>query len=511
MEIGMSPTKLLIGMITTMLLATVAQPFRVAAQELTREYPRYELIDIGTFGGPNDIVNGPNVPILSNNGTYGGESELKISDPYRPNFCQNADCLVQHAQKWRNGVMTDLGTLPGVHLSSAATWVSGNANIGGVSENGHIDPLLGVPELRAILWTNDGRMIDLGTLDGGHESFVPAVNDRGQVAGWGLNTTPDPYSFQPCVIYATCKPNSTQTRGFFWDHGFKQDLGTLGGPDTLPEAMNDRGQIIGWSYTNSTPNAVNGYICAPNVPTQDPFFWDKGEIVDIGSFGGTCGLAIFINNRGQVVGTSNLAGNQTHRAFLWEQKHGTMQDLGTLGGPNAEADWISDSGFVVGRADVSMQNANHHAFLWKNGAMTDLGVLDPWPCSTAYSVNSKAQVIGDTGICFVGGGPWFYSQDGQPMVDINTLVLPGSDLKIVGLSSINERAEIAGTGELPNGDMHAIVLVPASTEEIRAAEANDVSRIPSGAADIVVRNPQPGASRGQDTVLNRLRQSRQLP
>ena len=74
--------------------------------------------------------------------------------------------------------------------------------------------------------------------------------------------------------------------------------------------------------------------------------------------------------------------------------------------------------------------------------MTDLGVLDPWTCSTANSVNSKGQVIGDTGICNVGGGPPFYFQDGQPMVDINTLVLPGSDLTLTSAAFINDRGKL---------------------------------------------------------------------
>jgi probable HAF family extracellular repeat protein len=509
--VGMNSMNILVPTSVALFVALTLPP-QLAAQETpdhAREYPRFKLIDIGTFGGPNSGINGPNIPIISNNGVYAGESELNIPDPFGPNFCQDGDCLVQHAQKWRNGVMTDLGTLPGVDLSSGATWVSDNGNIGGTSENGEIDPLLGVPEIRAILWTNDGRTFDLGTLEGGYESFVPAVNDRGQVAGWGLNKIPDPFSYQPCVIYATCQPNSTQTRGFFWDHGFKQDLGTLGGPDALPEAMNNRGQIVGWSYTSFTPNANNGYICLPGVPSQNPFFWDKGQMVDIGTFGGTCGVAIFINNRGQVVGTSNLAGNQTHHAFLWER--GRMKDLGTLGGPNAEADWISDSGLVVGRADVSMENSNHHAFLWKNGAMTDLGILDPWPCSTALSVNSKGQAIGDTGICGVGGGPNFYSQDAQPMVDINTLVLRGSDLQIVDLFSINERGEIAGAAVLPNGDAHAIVLVPADAEEIAAAGANNLSIPGAVAVNRVSKSFDSRDSRGFKTISDVLRQMQRLP
>ncbi len=490
--------------IAVMFVALLALPLQLAAQ-----HTRYKLVDIGTLGGPNAVVNGPNVPIVSSNGTYAGEADTPIPDPYAPNYCQDPDCLVQHAQKWSNGVLTDLGTLPGVNLSSGATWVSDNATIVGASENGLIDPLLGVPEIRAVLWTEDGQIINLGTLERGHESFATATNDSKQVAGFALNTIPDPFSFQPCAIYGVCAPNSTQTRGFLWEHGAMRDLGTLGGPDTFPEAMNDLGQIVGWSYTNSSPNANGGFACPPGVPTQDPFFWDKGEIVDIGSFGGTCGQAIFINNSGQVVGTSSLAGNQATHAFLWER--GVLKDIGTLGGVNAQADWISDSGLIVGRADVSMESTDHHAFLWKNGAMTDLGVLAPWPCSTALAVNSNGQVIGDTGICGVGGGPNFYSEDGQPMVDISTLVLPGSDLEIIELFDINEHGEIAGAGMLPNGDVHAILLVPASAEEIATANALKGSRPDITTAHTVNESPEKPVSNRRNWTLNMLRQTQRLP
>ena len=102
------------------------------------------------------------------------------------------------------------------------TWVSGNGTIVGESENGEIDPLLGIPEMRGVLWTRDGKIIDLGTLDRGYESFAPAVNDRAQVAGWSLNLISDPFSMVG---------GSTETRGFRWEHGMKQDLGTLGGPE----------------------------------------------------------------------------------------------------------------------------------------------------------------------------------------------------------------------------------------------------------------------------------------
>jgi hypothetical protein len=50
------------------------------------------------------------------------------------------------------------------------------------------------------------------------------------------------------------------------------------------------------------------------------------------------------------------------------------------------------------------------------------------------------------------------------MVDLTTLVLPGSPLTVTATNFINERGEIYGTGRLPNGDPHVILLVPAHGE-----------------------------------------------
>ena len=147
-----------------------------------------------------------------------------------------------------------LDTLPGANLSSGVSWVSGSGNISGVSYNGLIDPLLGIPETRAGVWIKSNTMRDLGTLQGGHESFAAAVNDRGQVAGWFSNLIPDPFSLGCLAVCFT-----TQTRGFIWENGVMHDLGTLGGPDAITEAMNARGQIVGQSIPPRSRTPVAGF------------------------------------------------------------------------------------------------------------------------------------------------------------------------------------------------------------------------------------------------------------
>jgi probable HAF family extracellular repeat protein len=430
------------------LFAALAMPGCMAAQDISTldhktKHHQYKLIDLGTLGGPNSFLSGPGLETLNNAGMFAGYGNTSASNP-NPNCYVpfNApDCFVEHPFRWQNGALTDLPVLPG-GTNSQTNWIAASGLIAGWSENGLIDPLTSLPEGNAVLWVGK-KVIDLGTLPGGTESLATAVNSRGQVAGFSSDDVPDDFSLAGFP---------TQTRAFLWRYGAIRDLGTLGGADALAAVVNEDGQVAGLAYTNSTPNPTTG------IPTLDPFLWQNGMMKDLGTLGGTLGFATWLNDRGQVVGTSNLVGDTTNHGFLWNR--GTLRDLGTLGGTNSEANWISDSGLVVGRADFSPLSTNHHAFLWENGVMTDLGVVSPWPCSTALSVNASGQMVGETGICGVGGGPTFLSEHGRPMVDVNALVFPKSDIKVVDAFDINDNGEIAGAGVLLNGDVHAILLVP---------------------------------------------------
>jgi len=303
------------------LFAALTMPLALAAQEDAAQakkpkHHHYKLVDLGTFGGPASYFSNGFDGILNNRGTAGWADTSK-PEPYPP-FCFNGDCFVSHAFESQNGVVTDLGVLPG-GASSNAVWITANGLIVGSSQNGQIDPLFsGFPEAHAVIW-RDGAITDLGTLpEGGYESVGFSANNHSEVAGLAFNTIPDPYSLGAPGFYPT------QTRAFLWQQGTMQDLGTLGGNDAAAFFVNDRGQITGQSYTNTTPNPTTG------LPTADPFFWEKGKMTDIGSLGGTLGSPSGFNNRGQVIGTSNLAGDLTSHPFLWSKKTG-LQDLGTLG------------------------------------------------------------------------------------------------------------------------------------------------------------------------------------
>lgn len=455
----------------------------VAQANNSSNRPHYIVKDMGTFGGPSSFFfSSPIMESLNNRGVVIGGADTGLPDPYAPN-CFSPNCYILHAFKWKDGVLSDLGTLPGGY-SSTAYWVNERGLIMGESENGSIDPITGLPEQVAVRWEKDGEIVDLGTL-GGSFSFANAMNSRGEVTGIGLNTVPDPYSFLPF---------GTETHGFIWRNGYMEDLGTLGGPDSWGSDVNEAGQVVGWSYINSTPNPNNGDLCPSNVPTQDPFLWKDGRMIDLGTFGGTCGFVGSavdggsggaINRKGEIVGTSNLAGNQTYHAFLWNE--GSLADLGTLGGDNSDAYWINDAGEIVGRADVPGSNQYHHGFLWRNGRMIDLGVPNGATCSTAYEINAKGQIIVDAGICGVGGIASLW-QDGV-LYEVNSLIPPNSGFFISYLNFINDRGEIAATGVLPNGDQHDLLLIPADGNDNNANDG-------AAATDMV---PAPTASLRQGT------------
>jgi probable HAF family extracellular repeat protein len=473
------------------LFAALAMPVGMGAQDKPSQnnehkHHQYKLIIFGTFGGPQSYITAG--PVLTPSGMATGWADTAVPDPYSPN-CFNPDCFVSHTFTWDNGALTDLGALPGVNSSSP-----------GVSENGAIDPLTGFPEVRAVLQT-DGRVIDLGTL-GGNESLATALNSREQVVGGSANSIPDQFS-------GFWFGWGTQTRAFLWQKGVMQDLGTLGGPDAFAVFVNERGQVAGQSYTNSIPNPTTGQ------PTIDAFLWERGRMVDLGTLGGTLTFSNTINNKGQIVGQSNLAGDLTFHPFLWDK--GVLTDLGTLGGDTGTTNWINDAGEVIGKADLP-GSQTHHGFLWKSGQMIDLGTIGTDPCSNAWNINSKDQVVGNSSHCVTLLQTGFLWENGGPMVDVNTLISPPSDFVVYNTLAINDRGEIAGEGVFPNGENRACMLVPCDQDHPGECDDYSMIEVPTRQTSASKAEFPAPMTQGSETLLspverlrNQMRQRYQIP
>jgi probable HAF family extracellular repeat protein len=405
----------------------------------------YILVDLGTLGGPDSIIFGLTGP-LNDRGMVSSCATTSVLDPNFPNinpyFSAPGDSYIQHTFLWRDGVLSDLGTLRN-GTSSCEQWISDTGLIVGGSTNGLIDSLSKVPEVHATLWLGQ-YPLDLETL-GGNESIAFAVNNIGQIAGGAANKIPDENA---SFFFGA---SATQIHAVIWSNGVMRDLHTLGeGLDSMAYNINELGQVAGMSFTDNTINSTTG------VPTVDVFLWENGKMFDLGTFGGTQSTLSELNNKGQVSGWSNLAGDMTSHPFIGDRTG--MKDLGTLGGTFGQAWWLNDSREVVGWATTQGDQALD-AFSWRNGLMTDLKTLAGDSGSIAEGINASGQVVGQS-FPSEGNGHAFLWENSGPMVNLQSLVLPGSDLTLTEATFINDRGEVVGNAVVPNGDQHAFLLIP---------------------------------------------------
>lgn len=275
-----------------------------------------------------------------------------------------------HAFLYRDGVMTDLGTLPG-GTYSYATGISDLGQVvgyGGINEHG--------PQFReipqAFIWDN-GSMQSLGAL------HCPCTFNRryGTSAAYGVNINA---SGQVVGSSETVR-GSWVHHAFLWNRvGGMEDIGGGAGSLSISAAygINAAGQVVG---------EFNGRA----------FLWQSGVMQDLGTLPGhasSSGRAI--NASGQAVGESVAAEGSVSRAFLWDS--GAMHDLGTLpGDPSAQARDINAAGQVVGKSGTR-DGSISRAFLWQRGVMYDLNTLVPassgWFLGSAAAINDAGQIVG---------------------------------------------------------------------------------------------------------------------
>lgn len=159
------------------------------------------------------------------------------------------------------------------------------------------------------------------------------INDKGQVVG---------YSGDP-------------EKAFLYDKGTINDLGTLSPYDSsVAIAINDKGELVGNLFYNAFP---------PIYDTSAFLYTDSTGITNLGRLlpSDIFSSASDINNKSQVVGNSGNFSNS--RAFLYSD--GRLQDLNNLIPPDSGftlnyVDAINDRGQIVGTGTM---NGQQHGFL----------------------------------------------------------------------------------------------------------------------------------------------------
>ena len=354
--------------------------------------------------------------------------------------------------------ITDLPSLGGTNSRANSTnnrgWLAGYSNLTG-NQSRH-----------AALW-RDGALTDLGTLGGPNSNVTWSVkSDSGIVAGISQTSTPDPLgeAWSSAAFYPGATGTGFINLGFVWENGVMRALPTLGGNNGFATGANSRGQVVGWAE-----NAVHDPTCVP--PQQLQFrpvvYGPKGnQISELPLLAGdTSGAATGINEQGQAVGISGICDQAVGRftakhALLWD--NGKIVDLGNLGAPwwNTPTN-INQRGDVVGFAGAPNDPDGNflQAFIWTAaGAMQGLGFLPGDVHSEAYGINEKRQVVGLS--CDADGNCRAFIWENGVMRDLNDFKQAGYTARLEQARDINEAGEIAGRSIDSTGVRRAFLATP---------------------------------------------------
>jgi probable HAF family extracellular repeat protein len=306
-------------------------------------------IRIPGLGGPNNVAFGVNVW-----GQVVGQADTEKWDPNGEDFCGSIAQGLTHSGNtcvpfvWQNDTTVELPRLRNKAGKEGNNGVAFQNNIfgmvAGTAENGEVDstcPGASVSpqtiQFKPVIWTkpfplSPANLEELPTIDGDPDGIASAINNLGQAVG----------ATGPCGPFNLAGANLTMIHAVLWQNGKAINLGNLGG---------------------------------------------DGNFFGIYAHG--------LNDRGQVVGVSDTAGDQSFHAFLWQAGH--ISDLGTLPGDAFSlAVTVSNSGMVLG---VSLDSGfNPRAVLWRNGTPTDMNTLVPQDTAltlqSACSINDKGEIIG---------------------------------------------------------------------------------------------------------------------
>lgn len=268
----------------------------------------------------------------------------------------------------------------------------------GINDSGQIIGTALAPSGRyeAYLFAASGNII-LGDLcgSGGTASEGDAINDSGVMVGYA----------DDCFYDAeACRFSGTGTLGNI-------ALGGIGG------------EINGIAYDINASGQIVGVATRKSDQAQHATLFSNSGNIDLGTLGGFNSSAYGINNAGQIVGDSALPGNSVFHAVLFSGSGSNNIDLGSLGGISCHAYSINNSEEIVGNSyPATNNNSIYHAFIYKNGVMSD----------------------------------------------VNGLILPGSGFNNIRLiengsrvpgRTINDSGQIAAVGEI-GGLTHAVLLTP---------------------------------------------------
>lgn len=243
-----------------------------------------------------------------------------------------------------------------------------------------------------------------------------ALNDHGNVVGYSH------------IV------NLGENHAVSWDGDRIVDLGSLSNRSSVANDINNKGQVVGNSYTDR-----------PGYPQLHAAYWENGEIKDLGTLpGGFTSMAESINEHGSIVGSSMIRGGAYERAVLWNNNESKPIDLGTLNGVGSSYAFdINESNQIAGWSDPNLPGIGFHAVIWNGTVINDLGSFGGE--SQAFAINNNGDVVG-----YSSANPEVHAfiwNQNTGMLDLNNIWnqdTRGDGWVLVSATDINDQGWIIG-------------------------------------------------------------------
>lgn len=275
-----------------------------------------------------------------------------------------------------------------------------------------ISLLLGSLALSHTAHALNWNITDLGSLNGG-ETHVTAINNSGDVVGW-----------------SRIAPG--QQHAFLYRGGQMIDIGPQDTFYSTAEAINNAGLVAGSKYQNAM---------------ESTFIYGPNGISSPGSFGWRTALyerATHINNNGQIAGYAHYTADDSERAFV--SSGNGLHDLGTLGGKQSYLAGLNDAGQGAGYSSVA--SGALHAVASDGHSLTDLGTLggnNSW----ANAINQQGVIVGVSNT--IDSSVQAFISHGSGMSDMRTL-MPGNEHSLnTWAFDINDKGQIVGVSDALGG------------------------------------------------------------
>jgi probable HAF family extracellular repeat protein len=204
------------------------------------------------------------------------------------------------------------------------------------------------------------------------------------------------------------------------------DLGTLGGCLSVAKAVNNSGDIVGYSL-----NATE--------PMERPFIYRNGAMTAISN---SYGWGTGINDAGQATGFVSLPGHPNVDAFLYQG--GVLTDLGGLPGYSNQP---YSAGYAINSAGTIVGDSKAQGMIYANGQMSGFSRQN---ARIAYGINDSGTIVG----MLTSNHAFAFS--GNNLRDIGTI--DGQKDSVTVAVGVNNGGIVTGYGWLLGGaPQHAFV------------------------------------------------------